>query len=295
MSDADRFIFDSQLHVWEESAVSPQNADMAARLANHGGASPTPKKVMGLMNDSGVTRAAIVPASFINDSTNPEVIDSGNDYSLKMAELNADRFCVMGRISLTDPGRWKNMSSWLSRPGMRGVRLVFTRATAVWLDDGTADWFWPEAEAKQIPVMVFAPRLSESLARVAASHPDLNMIVDHGNLPTSGAGPDLDELVAGVCALARFPKVSVKASAVPIALPEPYPFPSSAAVTRRLVDAFGPQRVFWGSDFTRARYSYSEGVTFLAASGLFSDSELDWIMGTGLAEALGWPVDQAAG
>jgi predicted TIM-barrel fold metal-dependent hydrolase len=293
MSDATRLVFDSQLHVWEETEVSPQNADMAARLANHGGASPTPEKVIGLMNDSRVTRGTIVPASFLNDSTNPEVVNSGNEYSLRMAESNSTRFCVMGRISLSDPGRWKNMSGWLSRPGMRGVRLVFTRGTAGWLDDGTADWFWPEAEANQIPVMVFAPRLSESLARVAARHPDLSLIVDHGNLPTSGAGPDLDDLVAGVCALAQFPKVTVKASALPIALPEAYPFPAASAVTRRLVDAFGPQRVFWGSDFTRARYSYDEGVTFLEASGLFSDSELTWIMGKGLAEALHWPADEA--
>ncbi len=63
---------------------------------------------------------------------------------------------------------------------MLGVRLTFHRdVDRPWLTDGTADWFWPEAERHGIPVMVHAP---ERLARSASSPrdiPALTIIVDH--------------------------------------------------------------------------------------------------------------------
>jgi len=243
------------------------------------------------MDGAGVARGALVPASFAITGHDPHVVDAANVYAMRAAEMHEGRFCVMGKVSIPEPGPWADLSTWLSRSHMRGIRLTFTRQAATWLTDGTADWFWPEAERHDIPVMVFAPGLGAQLGRIAAAHPNLTLIVDHGNLPTQGAAADLDDHVAATCDLARFPRVAVKASALPITLPEEYPFTTSAEVTRRFVDAFGAERVFWGSDFTRARYSYEQGVGYLPESGRFSDDELVWIMGEGLKSALRWPAE----
>ena len=36
---------------------------------------------------------------------------------------------------------------------MLGVRVTFIGPAQAWLTDGTADWFWPEAEKAGLPVM----------------------------------------------------------------------------------------------------------------------------------------------
>jgi hypothetical protein len=86
--------------------------------------------------------------------------------------------------------------------------------------------------------------------------------------------------------------VAVKASAFPCALDEAYPFPTAQRLTRRLVDAFGPERVFWGTDLTRLPCSYSEGVRYLSEAGGLTEEELDLVMGQGLLNWLGWPGER---
>jgi predicted TIM-barrel fold metal-dependent hydrolase len=66
--------------------------------------------------------------------------------------------------------------------------------------------------------------------------------------PSGGAlGPALEPLLAA----ARHPNVAVKASALPCYSTEPYPLRNLHQYIRRVVDAYGRRRVFWGTDLTR--------------------------------------------
>jgi hypothetical protein len=58
---------------------------------------------------------------------------------------------------------------------------------------------------------------------------------------------------------------------------------------RRVYDAFGPQRVFWGTDLTRLPCTYRQAVTMFTEdiSWLTADDK-EWIMGRGVCEWLGW-------
>ena len=59
---------------------------------------------------------------------------------------------------------------------------------------------------------------------------------------------------------------------------------------RRVVQAFGPQRVFWGTDLTRLPCPYRQAVTlFTEELDFLSDTDKEWIMGRGIAEWLHWP------
>jgi L-fuconolactonase len=98
-------------------------------------------------------------------------------------------------------------------------------------------------------------------------------------------------------ALARYPNVSVKVSALPCFSTAPYPFRNLREPLRRVIAAFGPRRAFWGSDITRvpASCSYRETVThFTEELDFLSADDLEWIMGRGLAERLGWPIRNEA-
>ncbi len=61
------------------------------------------------------------------------------------------------------------------------------------------------------------------------------------------------------------------------------------------VDAFGPERVFWGSDITRLPCTYIESVTmFTEELPFLTHNDLDLVMGRGLCAWLGWPIEPAA-
>src|ERR1700751_1200961 len=88
--------------------------------------------------------------------------------------------------------------------------------------------------------MVFAPGLLPQIVAVAARYPSLHL------------------------ALAQYPNVAVKATSLPTYVTEAYPYPITHAHIPRVVEAYGPHRVFWGTDLTRLRGSYRQAVTLFA-------------------------------
>jgi predicted TIM-barrel fold metal-dependent hydrolase len=174
---------------------------------------------------------------------------------------------------------------------MLGVRLTFARGAARWLSDGTADWFWWEAQAASVPVMVFTPERVHALVPVLQRFPELRLVIDHAGLPTYPPPIPMKTIIAEAAALATFPNVAVKASAFPCATTEPFPFPAAQWCTRALVEAFGPERVFWGTDMTRLPCSYTEAVQYLARSGGLTAAQLPLVMGRGILDWLGWNVE----
>jgi L-fuconolactonase len=89
--------------------------------------------------------------------------------------------------------------------------------------------------------------------------------------------------------------VFVKVSALPCFSTEPYPFKNLHQPLRRVIEAFGPRRAFWGSDITRVppTCSFRQVVTqFTEELDFLSPTDLEWIMGRGLAECLRWPLDR---
>jgi hypothetical protein len=75
-----------------------------------------------------------------------------------------------------------------------------------------------------------------------------------------------------LCELARRPNVAVKSSALPCYSVEAYPFRDVHPHIRRVYDAFGPRRMFWGTDWTRLPCPWRQAVT------LFTE-ELPWLSG----------------
>ena len=73
----------------------------------------------------------------------------------------------------------------------------------VWLDDGTADWFWAAAERYDIPVMIFVPFAVPKIGGIAERQPGLRLIVDHMGLNSVLRGKDLTPSVDAVIKLAR--------------------------------------------------------------------------------------------
>jgi predicted TIM-barrel fold metal-dependent hydrolase len=243
------------------------------------------EKLLGWMNEAGVDAAILVPPSLEGDR---------NDLALAAAQKFSNRFAVMGRIDLAKPQSRTALAGWRDQPGMLGLRLTFHRPdTQEQLTDGTTDWLWPAAEKHAIPVMVHAPDGLPALAAIAQRHPGLTLIVDHMGFGRATRDANAPAGAARVAALARLPNVFVKVSALPCFSSEPYPFRNLNEPLRRVIEAFGPRRCFWGTDLSRMleHCSYRQGVThFTQALDFLSADDLDWIMGRGLRKCLRWTM-----
>jgi predicted TIM-barrel fold metal-dependent hydrolase len=273
-------IVDSQIHLWKA-----ETEDWKWTPGSHAQLEEpfTIERALRMMDEAGVDRAVIVPPSWTGDR---------NDYGLEAHQRYPQRFAVMGRLSLKNPANAALVPSWRDQPGMLGIRLTFLGPNSAWLKDGTADWFWPVAETARLPVMYLALGAGgPAMAKIAERHPELPLIVDHMGMVKGGALA-LAEAVDGALSLAKYPNVSVKMSAIANNSREPYPFRDYTPHIKRIFDAFGPERSYWGTDITNGldHASYTERVTsFLEETANFlSKQEQKLIMGDALLKRLKW-------
>jgi amidohydrolase family protein len=202
--------------------------------------------------------------------------------------LHPARFAIMRRLAIECPASHSPDDTWEYRAGMLGVRLTCQRGVyRIWLTDGTAAWFWAAAERAGIAVVVLAPGLLPQIAAVAARHPGLRL-APGGGIQDAAPGPARRPAMV----LAPYPNVAVKATSLPSYVTDAYPHPRLHTHIRRELEAYGPQRVFWGTDLARLRGSYCQVITLRTEEmDLLSDIDTTWIIGRGIAEWLGWPLE----
>jgi predicted TIM-barrel fold metal-dependent hydrolase len=171
---------------------------------------------------------------------------------------------------------------------MAGVRLTFRRDPDVaQLTGGQASWLLDAAERVGLPIAVYAPTSLARLDEVARQHPALKLVVDHLGLPLDARDEVARKLVDDLCRLAAHPSVAVKATCLPNNFREDPPFPSIAAVVAEVVEAFGYERVFWGSDISRLPVDYGDLVSFFVnGAGGLEGKARDGVLGASLLEWL---------
>lgn len=275
-----RIIVDAQVHLWKASTPDrPWTPGARPQL-------PEPftiERLVPMMDEAGVDRVVIVP---------PTLEGVRLDYAQEAVKRYPGRFAIMGRIALNDPTTARLFPTWKEQPGVLGIRLNIAVDQAAWLTDGTADWFWPAAEKAGIPVMFLTTGQTPLFARIAERHPQLILIIDHMGVSSEAVkNRTLPAAIDHSAALAKYPNVSVKLSAAPLFSSEPYPFLDVTPHIRRLFDAYGPQRCYWGTDMTNsfAKATYRQRVThFTEELSFLTESDKDWVMGRAILERLKW-------
>ncbi|MDH3288230.1 MAG: amidohydrolase [Betaproteobacteria bacterium] len=279
-------IADAQVHIWAPSTPErPWRAGQAMHRETPLGAD----ELLREMDAAGVHRAVLVPPYWDYDR---------NDLVLEAAQRHPDRFAAMGRLDTATPGARELVATWRRQPGMLGLRCSFNRPHLIaTLTEGRADWLWEEAEKAGVPIMALVSHDRVHLIdRFAERHPRLKLALCHLGLTSNEydevAFRDLDRLLA----LARRPNVNVKLSALPAYTKDTYPYRSLHPYLRRVYDAFGPRRMFWGTDLARLPCSYRQAITmFTEAIPWLTAADQEWIMGRGLCEWLEWPLPRDRG
>jgi L-fuconolactonase len=271
-------IIDAQVHIWPAETSARPWAPGGRAYAHR--PSFTETDLLAEMDAAGVGRAVLVPPGWEGDR---------NDYALAAARAHPDRLAVMIRLDVTRPLGEAALTAAVTEPGVLGVRLTFTRGPArSWLSDGTADWLWPMLAARRVPLALYASGALPAVRRIALAHPDLPILLDHAGLPLGVTGPDRDAALASACELAALPNIAVKASSLPSYATDDYPFRSLHEPIRRLVDAFGPERVIWGSDLTRLPCSYRDALRLFTEAAPLTPPERALVTGGALSAWLGW-------
>jgi predicted TIM-barrel fold metal-dependent hydrolase len=243
-----------------------------------------PNEALKLMDEAGVAAAVIHPPSW-----DPVSLDVAVDAVTK----HPSRFAIMGSVPLSEPDSWSALSAWRETPGMLGLRFTFlSDPNRALLHAGDLDPLWAEAGRLGLPVALLATGSLEVLDGVAARFPRLKLTIDHlggrGGLTTLKDHEAFTHMPA-LLRLARHSNVAVKATGAPGYSAQPYPFSIVQSYVRQVVDAFGPKRVFWGTDITKMPCSWRECITmFTEAMDGLSASDLDWIMGRGICEWWDW-------
>jgi L-fuconolactonase len=274
-------IVDAQVHIW--GADAPERPWPASGRSRPHRPEPFSKDdLLREMAAAGVARVVIVPPSWEGDR---------NDLALQAAGLYPDRFAVMGRPPL-DRSERHLIDRWREQPGMLGIRVTASAEGARELfTEPDGEWLWQAAERNRLPAMVSVPGLLPELGRLAERHPGLRLVVDHlalvRNAKDEAAFGDLPQLLA----LARYPNIAAKASALPRASSEAYPYPRLHPYLRQVFDAFGPKRMFWGTDLTGIPCTYRQAIAmFTEELTWLRGDDLEWVMGRGVCEWLGWPL-----
>ena len=264
-------IIDSQIHLWDGGQAPPHHRQKPY-LA---------EEAIADMDAAGVDAAINHPPIWDADS---------NRYAIESARRYPDRFATLGWLKLNRPDAPDQVRNWRSQPGMIGLRfLCVAPDEQSWPTDGVMDWFLPLAEELGLPVAVAGPILAPHVGRWAAQYPDLKLTLDHFGLVSLTAGHGLVQ-AEGLLSWSRFPNVSVKLTGAPDYATDEYPFRSMHDTIRRLYDAYGPERLFWGTDITRLKCTWRQAITMYTEElPWLSETDKVLIMGAAYRRWFGWP------
>jgi predicted TIM-barrel fold metal-dependent hydrolase len=269
-------IVDAQVHIW--SSGKPTNANHRQVAAF------TQDDLLKEMDEAGVDAAVIHPPA----SWDP----NSNELAVEAARQHPHRLAILGNFPLDKPESRALIDGWKKRPGMLGLRFVFLQPhMKSWPTDGTIDWLWPAAERAGLPIALLAGDFLPKLAQVAGQHPGLKLIIDHLGR-SSGAKDDAAWAnLPAMLALARYPNVAIKATGAPSYSSEAYPYRNIHGHLKRIYDAFGPERMFWGTDITRMPCSWRQCVTmFTEELPWLKGRDLELVMGQAVCNWLGWKI-----
>jgi predicted TIM-barrel fold metal-dependent hydrolase len=269
-------IIDAQIHTWGTGLPSNASHWQVTHF--------TPEEAIALMDEASVDAAVIHPPGWDPNST---------ETAFKAVKDYPGRFAIMGSLPLDKPESRDRIASWRSQPGMLGLRYTFLHDPArQLLHDGKYEWLFAAAEKAALPLALLATDSLNYLGGVAERHPALRLTIDHlggrGGLTTlkdHAAMTHIPDLVA----LAKHRNIAVKATGAPGYSAEAYPYPIMQDYLRRIYDAFGPHRLFLGTDISKMPCSWRQCVTmFTEDAPWLAEGDKPLVMGEALCAWWGW-------
>jgi predicted TIM-barrel fold metal-dependent hydrolase len=257
---------------------------MRTRFREHLAQAST-EAMLGLMTSEGVNGALVV---------SPSIYGYDNSYSVGAWERHPDRFRVVGRVDSARPDIEEVLARWGADQAYVGLRInLWAPAAVARFTGGEDDRMLAAAQRCGLRVCVNAPGRFDLTERIARRFPELPLIIDHlGLFEIPMLDPDYGDTFAkldGLLGLARFEQVAVKLTSLPLLSREPYPHDDVWPHLERVIAAFGPERLMWGSDQTVFDHDYRETVDLIRETDRLGARDKQQILGATLRRVWGWP------
>jgi L-fuconolactonase len=246
-------IIDSHTHVISADANRYPPAPLGGHQSDWSKARPVDHDgLVAAMDRAGIAQAVVVQASTVY----------GHDcrYLVEAVRAHPRRFVGVFSIDPLANDAVEQMKRWIGE-GLAGVRLFTTGSTmpgqAHWLADEASYPAWEYAEINQISVclqMTIAgiPMLRALLARF----PKARVLLDHLARPDLSDGPPYSR-AQPLFDLVDFPGVHLKLTNRTIATAGEG-VSTAARFIPYVVNAFGAERILWGSNFPAAEGTLSD-------------------------------------
>ena len=231
-------------------------------------------------------------------------------FSARAVERFPDRFGYLASFDPRDPDLDRLIAQLRQQPGGLCLRVI------PWPQTGELDLFkqggfdplFAAAQRYEVPVFMGMPGQAPLLEPYLQKFSDVWMILDHCGVGItaergSQLSPELQSWVTPtlegrlaelefIVGLAKYPNFALKWSNAPSRLSgEPYPHRDAVGHLRRVIDAFGFERVMWASDYTesRALHTWAQSLHYILYSDLLSEEEKAWVLGKSARQVLHWP------
>lgn len=285
-------IIDAQVHVsaphseqfpWTAEARERIAPDARERFASEASSA---EHLLSLMDETGVDHAILASRGV--------VYGSDARYAFAAAERFAGRFGVVGAFYPDMPDGAEQAECFLEQPNAVGIRMVLPAPGAERITQDACRAILAAAERGKTPLfahLTHHPGRVADLLAVAEEFPALVIVVDHlglHSLDEPAAQADLATLER----LAGYGDVAIKWAGVAALSHQSYPFEDLWPALDRLLEAFGPRRIMWGSDITGnfARMSYAQAVDHVRTTDRLSQSDKAMILGGTARRILRWPA-----
>ena len=254
---------DAHVHVWTPNTES-YPLDSSYDVSDMQPASFTPEQLFAHCRPAGVGRIVLIQMSFYNFD---------NRYMLDMIAAHEGVFSGVGIVDHHAADVAEKMKALAAR-GVRGFRLHSRGGAAKeWITDDGMATVWRTAREHDLAVCpLINPADIPHVDALCKKFPGTRVVVDHfARVGISG------EIVPGeleaLCGLSRHRDVHVKTSAFYALGKKQPPYVDLAPMIRRVVDAFGPERLMWASD---CPYQVQGNHTYEASIALIRD-RLDFL------------------
>lgn len=219
-----------------------------------------------------MARASVEQAVFIQYMGNFD-----NSYIVDCMNAHPGKFAAAMLVAPDDDGT--AIRKWAAQ-GINGIRLAANfRGTG---SEPLVHW----RTAAELGLVVSAPcspaaLLSDEFAEVITTFPDLQIVIEH----LAGVGRGAQEPYTAfkqVMALAQYPQLTIKLPGFGEFCELPHPFAEIPPLVELTLEAFGVERIMWGSDWppVSSREGYDRSLQFpLDYLNALSDIEKTWIFG----------------
>lgn len=234
----------------------------------------TVEALIAAMNEAGVAKAAVVHSSTTYGFDNSYVVDGCNQYK--------DRLVAVGSVDMLADDVPVVIRNWVGK-GLAGLRIFTGGSTKDFdpseLENPRAFKAWEVLAESGLPMCIQTGPIGLPQVRMLAeTFPDVKIILDHLGRPDVLDGPPYKN-AASLFALADLPNIYLKLT--PRIFGDVEKNRASAdTFFPRVAEAFGAQRMAWGSNFPTSPGTLKEILT-TAEKGLACLSEEDrtWIFG----------------